>query len=114
MHDDDNWDDNDWDPDITGDPMLDQTGYESPRRQFHPVRWDAVAPSRSSSGSSATRGGGSRRRRGGADGEGDFGRASDRGRPCACPMARPPGPTSAELRDPRQGRLTHRGASRGG
>jgi hypothetical protein len=29
-------------------------------------------------------------------------------------MARPPGPTSAELRDPRQGRLTHRGASRGG
>jgi len=43
MHDDDNWDDNDGDPDITGDPMLDQTGYKSPRRSFHPVRWDAVA-----------------------------------------------------------------------
>jgi hypothetical protein len=46
MHDNDNWDDNDWDPDITGDPMLDQTGYESPRRSFHPVRWDAVAQMR--------------------------------------------------------------------
>ena len=42
MHDDD-WDDNDWDPDITGDPMLDQTGYESSKRSFHPTRWDAVA-----------------------------------------------------------------------
>lgn len=35
-------DDDGWDPDITGDPMLDQTGYESPRRQYHQVRWDAV------------------------------------------------------------------------
>ena len=32
MHDDDNWDDNDWDPDITGDPALDVDGYSSPRR----------------------------------------------------------------------------------
>jgi hypothetical protein len=37
------FDDNDWDPDITGDPALDQTGYESPKRTpMHPVRWDAV------------------------------------------------------------------------
>jgi hypothetical protein len=26
----DDHDDNDWDPDITGDPMLDQFGYEAP------------------------------------------------------------------------------------
>ena len=32
MHDNDNWDDNDWDPDITGDPALDVDGYSSPRR----------------------------------------------------------------------------------
>jgi hypothetical protein len=38
------YDHDDWDPDITGDPMLDQTGYESSRRpSLHPVRWDAVA-----------------------------------------------------------------------
>jgi hypothetical protein len=23
--------------------MLDQTGYESPKRSFHPTRWDVVA-----------------------------------------------------------------------
>jgi hypothetical protein len=37
-------DHDDWDPDITGDPMLDQFGYESPKQPpYHPVRWDAVA-----------------------------------------------------------------------
>jgi hypothetical protein len=36
-------DDNDWDPDITGDPALDQFGYQSPKRPpYHPVRWDGV------------------------------------------------------------------------
>jgi len=61
--------------------------------------------SRSSSGSSGRRGGA-------ADGQGDFGRASDRGRPCACPMAGPPGQTPAEPRDPRKGRLTEMGPPR--
>ena len=58
--------------------------------------------SRSSSGSSGRRGGA-------ADGQGDFGRASDRGRPGACPMAGPPGQTAAEPRDPRKSRLTEVG-----
>jgi hypothetical protein len=48
MHDEWDWDreeivDLDGGCEATGDPALDQTGYESPRRSWHPVRWDAVA-----------------------------------------------------------------------